>query len=373
LKLIILALFVSGILAAPQLLPNDPPPEFTKGVDLLSNRVGGKVISFSDQFFAEAENLLKPEKPVFVPKTYNERGQVMDGWETRRHNPNEFDWVILKLGLPGTIHGVMIDTAYFTGNHGPQATLEAIEMYTDSAEELEKSTKWEEILPKVDLRPGFENQSQHYFAVDYNQVHNTEKKWTHLRFKQYPDGGIARLKVYGKVLPDWNSFNQDQELDLAYIANGGVVVAVSDMYFSSKDNIIMPGRGVNMGDGWETKRSRVKGHVDWLIIKLGKPARRINRLEIDTAHYKGNFPESCIVEGANVPEGVDLSKGGNDKIKWRTILGRTKLTAHTQHYFDISTTEAGETFDDRITHVKLTIIPDGGVSRFRVNGLIVRD
>jgi allantoicase len=226
-------------------------------------------------------------------------------------------------------------------------------------------------LPKVDLRPGFLNQSQHYFAVDYNKQQGTEAKWTHVRLKQYPDGGIARLKIYGKVLPNWKNYDAEKEHDLAFVGNGGLVVAVSDMYFSSKDNIIMPGRGVNMGDGWETKRSRVKGHVDWLIVKLGQPARRITKLEIDTAHFKGNYPESCTVEGANVPEGEDLSKG-QEKFKWKTILGRTELSGHNQHYFDISTTEAGDVSDDYITHVKLTAVPDGGVSRFRVHGLIAK-
>ncbi len=183
-----------------------------------------------------------------------------------------------------------------------------------------------------------------------------------MRFKQYPDGGIARLKVFGTVFPDWTKVDANTAVDLAYVGNGGVAVAVSDMYFSHKENIIMPGRGVNMGDGWETKRSRTKGHVDWLIIKLGKPSKKITKLEIDTAHFKGNFPESCTVQVADIGD-IDLTDGGDESI-WKTILPRTKLTAHNQHYFDIQE-ETGV-----VTHVKLTVIPDGGVSRFRVHGLV---
>ncbi|KAL0481340.1 allantoicase [Acrasis kona] len=339
-------------------------PAFVNNVNLLSSRVGASVVSYSDQFFAEAENLLNPIAPVFKPQTFTDRGQLMDGWETRRHNPNEYDWVILKLGLRGTISGFMIDTAFFTGNHGPQASIEAI--HFDNAnplpEELEKSDKWVEVLPKVDLLPGFINQSQHYFdSLTQDQM------WTHLRLKMYPDGGIARFKAFGKVLPDWDNMDPTQEIDLAFVGNGASVVAVSDMYFSSKDNIIMPGRGINMGDGWETKRSRTKGHVDWLIIKLGRAAKKINSLEIDTAHFKGNYPESCIVEVANLSDSQDVASA-----KWSTLLPRTKLSAHNQHIFDVSVDSVDNALStSTVTHVKLTIIPDGGVSRLRVRGLFV--
>jgi allantoicase len=153
--LCVLLLVVATVCAVPELLPSNPPPEFTNGVDLLAKRVGGKVISVSDQFFAEADNLMKSESPVFQPKTFTDHGQLMDGWETRRHNSNEFDWVILKLGLVGTIHGVMIDTAHFTGNHGPAASLEAISVEGEpSANELENSDQVGFLIFEINIYSG---------------------------------------------------------------------------------------------------------------------------------------------------------------------------------------------------------------------------
>jgi allantoicase len=188
----------------------------------------------------------------------------------------------------------------------------------------------------------------------------SDRRWTHLRFKIFPDGGVARLRVYGEVTPDWNRLKQiGGEIDLAAVENGGVVLTCSDMFFGHRHNLIMPGRALNMSDGWETKRRRGPGH-DWTIIKLGTPGH-IKRLEVDTAWFKGNFPESCSLEAYDA---VAMPIENFHEADWKPVLPRTKLQAHTRHFFD-DLLEGG-----RASHVRFNIFPDGGVSRLRVYGRI---
>ena len=94
--------------------------------DLLQLR--GSVVAASDEFFAAKENLTKAAAPVFVPDTYDAKGQVYDGWETRRRrgpggklpDRSARDWAIVRLGVPGVVRAIVVDTAFFTGNF-PQA------------------------------------------------------------------------------------------------------------------------------------------------------------------------------------------------------------------------------------------------------------
>jgi allantoicase len=323
--------------------------EFTNLVDLASERLGGAVVYANDDFFAPKENLLKAAAPVWREGAYTERGKWMDGWESRRRRTPGFDWCLVRLGTPGRVRGVVVDTSYFRGNFPESCSLEAcVAAPNATAEELEcGATEWVEILRRSELKGHFENE----FVV------HARRRFTHLRFKIYPDGGVARLRVYGEVLPDWESIRRAGGLvDLAAVENGGTVVATSDEFFGHRHNLIMPGRAADMSDGWETKRRRGPGH-DWCVIELGA-AGTIRRVEVDTAHFKGNFPESCSLEVCQGPSEPYLTFAG-----WRELLPRTPLQAHTRHFYESELKEAGAA-----THALFRIYPDGGVSRLRLYG-----
>ena len=329
--------------------------DFTELIDLASERVGGAVLVANDDFFAPKENLLKPSAPVFVEGKYTDRGKWMDGWETRRRRTPGFDWCIIRLGLPGIVRGVVVDTSFFRGNYPEHCSLEgAVFSNLPTEAELTSDTvKWVPLLPEMPLA----GDSQNSFPVQY------EERITHLRFKIFPDGGVARLRVYGEVVPDWEQLKRDGGyIDLAAAENGALVLSCSDMFFGHRHNLIMPGRAANMSDGWETKRRRGPGH-DWVIIKLGK-AGEIYRVEVDTSHFKGNFPESCLLESCNA-EGFPIESLADPSTPWTTVLPRTKLQAHTRHYFDQELLDAGIA-----SHLRFSIFPDGGVSRLRVYGML---
>ncbi|HEY6188681.1 MAG TPA: allantoicase [Pyrinomonadaceae bacterium] len=330
--------------------------DFTELVDLAQERLGGAVLAANDEFFAPKENLLKATQPVFIEGKYTDLGKWMDGWESRRRRTPGHDWCIIRLGLPGRIRGVVVDTSHFKGNYPEQCSIEActIEGHADATLATDSSIEWTEILPVSKLQ----GDSLNPFEVA------DERRFTHLRFKIYPDGGVARLRVYGEVLPDWKRLaERGGELDLAAVEHGGLVLSCSDMFFGHRHNLIMPGRAQNMSDGWETKRRRGPGH-DWTIIRLGTRGL-IRRIEVDTAHFKGNFPESCSLEGRDVFEGEPWDEASDASPGWQEILRRTPLQAHTRHYFEDELKDLGP-----ITHLRFNIYPDGGVSRLRVMGTI---
>ncbi|MDQ2976370.1 MAG: allantoicase [Acidobacteriota bacterium] len=304
----------------------------------------------SDEFFAPKENLLKASTPIFIEDKYTDLGKWMDGWESRRRRTPGYDWCIIRLGLPGIIRGVVVDTGYFRGNYPEQCSLEAccVDGHPDVEQLTNEGIHWVEILPPSDLV----GDSQNPFVVE------SEQRFTHLRFKIYPDGGVARLRVYGEVVPDWEKLKRiGGQIDLAAVENGGLVLSCSDMFFGHRHNLIMPGRALNMSDGWETKRRRGPGH-DWVTIRLGTTGS-INRVEVDTSYFKGNFPESCSLEacrttGSVLPVSLD----------WKPVLPRTQLQAHTRHLFE-EVLDAGI-----VSHLRFNIFPDGGVSRLRVYGSV---
>ncbi len=326
--------------------------DFTELVDLAAERVGGAVLFANDEFFAPKENLLKPSTPIFIEGKYTDLGKWMDGWETRRRRTPGYDWCLIRLGLPGRLRGVVVDTSFFRGNYPEQCSLEActVDGNADVERLLDDSTRWTEVLPQSQLK----GDSQNLFTVE-----NTER-FTHLRLKIYPDGGVARLRVYGEVVPDW--WRLGPRIDLAAVEHGGLVLACSDMFFGHRHNLIMPGRALDMSDGWETKRRRGPGH-DWTIIKLGA-AGTIQRVEVDTAHFKGNFPESCSIEACNAGA-QEAADSGFDQWAWQELLPRTRLQAHTRHFFDEELKQVGI-----VSHVRFNIYPDGGVSRLRLTGTI---
>ena len=327
--------------------------DFTELVDLAAEKVGGAVLVANDEFFAPKENLLKASAPIFIEGKYTDLGKWMDGWETRRRRTPGFDWCIIRLGLPGIIRGVVVDTSFFRGNYPEHFSLEACALPGQpTAEELQsESINWLPLLPQMPLT----GDSQNPFVVE------GEQRATHLRFKIYPDGGVSRLRVYGEVLPDWERLQRiGGDVDLAAVENGGRVISCSDMFFGHRHNLIMPGRAANMSDGWETKRRRGPGH-DWVIIKLGAVGQ-VRRLEVDTAWFKGNFPESCALEATHTTD-ESAAALSDLSVVWKSILPRTKLQAHTRHFFENEVLDAGQ-----VSHLRFNIFPDGGVSRLRVYG-----
>ena len=327
---------------------------FTKLTDLAAERLGGKAIVCTDDFFAEKENLLKPGRGIFIADKYTDRGKWMDGWESRRKRTPGHDWCIIQLATSGKIKGVDIDTNFFLGNHPPFASIEA--GYTDSTGDTDfDKMQWTEILAKSPLEPG----SQNLYEI------NSDAIYTHLKLHIYPDGGVARLKVYGEVYKNWANVSTTYEVDLAAAVNGARSVWCNDMFFSHMDNLIMPGRGINMGDGWETKRNRTPGNKDSVVVQLAHPGI-IHKALIDTCHFKGNYPDSFLLEGCNLtaPGTIDFTDAS---INWITILPQLKLQADHEHYFEQEIVSK-----DIFTHVRLTIFPDGGISRMRLFGNIVK-
>ena len=329
-----------------------PNNDFTTLTNLAAERLGAKALLCSDDFFAEKENLLMPGRGIYIAGKYTDRGKWMDGWESRRKRGPGHDWCIIQLATPGKISGVDIDTNFFLGNHPPFASIDAFNIKDADTDDIEQLA-WIEVLPRSPLQPG----SQNLYEV------NDQNVYSHLRLNIYPDGGVARLKVYGEVIRNWNTETAEVETDLAAAINGARAVLCNDMFFSHMNNLIMPGRGVNMGDGWETKRNRTPGNGDWVVVQLAHQGT-INKILIDTAHFKGNYPESCLVEGANIPVGK-TTNFATDEISWTIILPQAKLQADHEHYFEEEIISSNP-----FTHVRLTIFPDGGVSRMRLFGKI---
>ncbi|KAG8749487.1 Allantoicase [Serendipita sp. 396] len=313
--------------------------------EISSVALGGRVLSVSDDFFAEAFHLLLVEPAPSLKGQYGPKGALFSGWESRRHNPT-YDWCIIQLGISGFILGFDIDTSHFNGNEAPQASVQAL--FTTEAEDLlPEDERWVELLPKVDLGPN----SRHLFTIP-----PTDKAYSHVKLNMYPDGGIARFRVYGLVSPIFPPLTES--FDLASVYAGGRTVQVSDQHFGIGSNLVLPGRGRDMRDGWETRRSRVAGHRDWAIVKLGAPGF-LEQLEIDTANFMGNFPESAEVHATSCPH--DIPEVTEDA--WVQILRRTRLGPHRRHYFQL------ENIDDTVfTHIRVTIHPDGGIKRVRVYG-----
>lgn len=329
--------------------------EFTHLVDLASARLGGQTVAANDDFFAEKENLIKPEPPLFIPGKYTDRGKWMDGWESRRRRTPGHDWCIVKLGLPGVIHAFVVDTAFFTGNYPTHCWIEGCGL-PDHADPLAESVQWHSVLGRSELAGDAANT----FALPLSS--QAERRFTHLRLNIYPDGGVARLRVMGEPLPDWSRvLATGDALDLAAAVHGGYVVDMSDRFYGEPRNMLMPYRAENMGDGWETKRRRGPGH-DWVVLRLGLEAT-IRRVEIDTAHFKGNYPHAASVEAAIVKDersGVSADVATRAIAQWQTLLPETTLQPDHLHGFDAELAK-----DVTASHVRLNIYPDGGVSRFR--------
>lgn len=277
-------------------------------------------------------------------------GAWYDGWETRRHNPAPADWVVIRLGTAsGRVAGVEIDTAFFNGNHAPEIAVEGAFAENDEDVANEAYSGWESILDKQECGPS-RRQAWMLPAL-------TEKAYTHVRLLMYPDGGIARFRLYGLAVPVFPA-SATAVIELSATVMGGVATACSDQHFGTKDNLLLPGRGHDMGDGWETKRTR-GAHVDWTIVRLGA-AGEVESVVVDTAHFRGNFPQKVQVFA-----GAFEQDPAHDDAGWVEVLSPQKSGPDVEITYKA---ELSNVQGQRYTHAKLVIIPDGGVKRFRVFG-----
>jgi len=312
--------------------------QFHHWVRLEQPRLGTRVTYATDDFFAAKERVIDSAEPVFIDDKYDDHGKWMDGWESRRKRIEGHDHCVIRLGVPGIIRGFDIDTSYFTGNYPPAASIEACVSDLDHPED-----GWVEILAKTDL----DGDAHHFVAV------SDERIWTHVRLHIYPDGGIARLRIFGEVRANFDGV--DGYVDLAAIENGGRAIACSDEHYGSMHNLNVHGRGINMGDGWETARRRGPGN-DWVIISLAE-AGVIARAEVDTAHFKGNYPDRVSLDAA-LFESDELAVPDSDR--WQSLLPETKLKMDQQHFFEALQPH------DKVSHIRMSIYPDGGISRLRL-------
>jgi allantoicase len=321
-------------------------------VDLAAERLGGAVIWANDEFFAPKEALLRASAPEWREHDYTDRGKWMDGWETRRRRSPGHDWCLVRLGLPGVVRGVVVDTAFFRGNFPESCEIEGCEVVgvpDPVALDHDPSVTWHKLVE----RSALQGDSRNEFVVV------CDARITHLRFRIHPDGGVARLRVHGVPQPDAERFAAGRSLDLAAMENGGFVEVCSDMFFGHRQNLILPGRSTHMGDGWETRRRRGPGN-DWTIVRLARRGR-LDRIELDTDHFKGNAPGHCTLEWLDdAAATVDTLTTVAD---WKPLLGETPLQPHSRFVWYVPSVQA--------THLRLNIFPDGGVARLRAIGTAV--
>ncbi len=314
-------------------------------VNLASAKLGAKAISCSDDFFAPMQRMLKDEAPVFIEDKYDDHGKWMDGWESRRKRLPGHDWCIVRLAKPGVIHGIEIDTTHFTGNYPPAVS---IDVCNHDGDDPGPNSGWVELVSQSAL----DGDSEHQYAVNRPEI------FTHVRINIYPDGGVARLRVYAEPRVDWDRVQPGEQVDIAAALNGGVALACNNEHYGSIRNLLTPGRGVNMGDGWETRRRREPGN-DWVVIALAR-AGTIREIELDTAHFKGNYPDSCSILGAHL-DLVNLNTIASESEDWDQLLPRVKLQADSEHKFSEEIVDIGA-----VTHIRVNIFPDGGLSRIRI-------
>ena len=329
-------------------------------IDLASSSLGGQALATSDDFFASAAGMLEPGPAVFIPGKYTERGKWMDGWESRRKRGPGYDYCLVRLGIPGEVRALDIDTSHFNGNQPAFASVEAALLEGELSAEQALQRPFRELLAQVPLLPS----SQNLFVPPALGV------VSHLRLNIFPDGGVARFRAYGKVAPTFASPVLDEAtrphvnfgpgaFDLAALENGALCLACSDAHFGNMNQLLLPGRAPNMGSGWETRRRRGPGH-DWLVIQLA--ARGVPRVvEVDTNHFKGNFPERFALDGIDASDARPSDLVASDA--WRPLLAETRLSADTRHFYSAELLGYAP-----VTHLRLRIFPDGGISRLRVWG-----
>ena len=319
-------------------------------INLADPRLGSKVIFKTDDFFASANRIINPNPPIFKDGVFDRHGKWMDGWETRRRRKKGFDYLIIKLGKPGRIFSVDIDTTHFSGNQPMYASLEACQ----NNKKLNSNSKWSKILNYKKLGPN----KNHKFSIKNKSI------FTHVKLNIYPDGGVARLRLYGEI--ETKNINYGSKtVNLTSMLNGASIVGCNNEHFGRAENVLSPGKGKNMGDGWETRRSRGK-NFDWLIIKMGRTGK-INKIEIDTHHFKGNYPDRCSVQGIFIPKKLSNNLIVKKSNKWKTLVNKAKLHPHKKHNFKIKTPKT-----NKVNYIRINIYPDGGISRIRTFGKVIK-
>ena len=319
---------------------------FTNGlIDLAQPRLGTKVIYKTDDFFASANRIINPTEPVFKVGVFDKHGKWMDGWESRRKRTVGHDFIIIKLGKPGTIKKVDVDTSHFNGNQPAMISIEGANSNSNKINQL----NWQPLLSKKKTKAN----SHHYFKVNSNKV------FTHIKFNIFPDGGVARLRLYGSIAK--SNKLKNKKINLASLLDGSSVIACNNEHFGKAENILAPGKAKNMGDGWETRRRRGKG-FDWLILN-SLDGKEIDKIEISTHHFKGNFPSHCSLQATYLPNSKNSKQIVKSSTKWKYLLKDAKLSANKVHVFKNNLMKK-----DKINFIKINIFPDGGISRFRIYG-----
>jgi len=315
-------------------------------IDLAQPRLGTKVIYKTDDFFASANRIINPAPAVWKEGVFDTHGKWMDGWESRRKRTSGHDYLILKLGKPGRIKKIDVDTSHFNGNQPSMVSLEGCNL---SKSQTIKQAKWFQILGKKKTKAN----SHHFFSVSNNKV------ITHVKFNIFPDGGVARLRLYGNIATE-NIKYGNQAINLTAMVNGASVIACNNEHFGKAENILAPGKAINMGDGWETRRRRGPGY-DWLIIN-SVPGKQIKAIEFFIHHFKGNNQSHGTLQAAYVKKGSanQIIKQSN---KWKHLLNQAKLTANKTHKFKSQLMK-----NDKINYIKINIFPDGGISRIKLIG-----
>ena len=321
-------------------------------VNLASPKMGTKIICVSDEFFGEATRMLDDKEAVFIEEKYDNHGKWMDGWESKRRRDGGNDWAIIKLGSPGVISKVEVDTSFFTGNFPPFFSIEG----TYSQETPTNENEWVSLITKSSLIGDQKNN----FNIETNVIIN------YVRLQIFPDGGVARLRLFGEVKYDWSKFNNNELIELSSLNLGGSIIAYNNAHYGDVSALLSEGRGKTMGDGWETRRRREPGN-DWIIIKLAKKSI-VKNIEIDTAHFKGNFPDQASIQATSNSETINVENIIENSEKWDFILNKTKLKADSVHKFSLDLNSQKEA-----THIRLNIYPDGGVSRLRIFGIRSND
>ena len=311
--------------------------------DLANRALGGAVMAYNDAFYAEAENLLLPH-PAVRHDDFGHKGKVYDGWETRRRRSPGTDWVLVRLGVPGVVSGVVVDTSHFTGNFPAAASLAGIGVEGHPTAAELSTMDWEPLLPESALA----GDTRNVFAVD------CPRRLTHVRLTIHPDGGVARLRVHGTPVADPRLLDLGP-FDLAALENGALVTGCSNAFYATPVQLISPGPARTMGEGWETARRRGPGN-DWVSVRLAGPGV-VRLAELDTTWFTGNAPESARLTGC--PAGADPA----DPAAWVELLPRTRLLPDTRHRLVLPPGPG-------VSDVRLDAYPDGGMARLRLWGTL---
>lgn len=335
-------------------------PDFEHCPDLANRQLAGSVIWASDESFAERENLIMAHDPEFAPALFGNKGKVYDGWETRRRRHDEIghnDAAIIRLGVPGYIRGVIVDTSWFTGNYPPQFAVKGIciDDYRP-AEEIAAlpDNEWFDLVEPTDAQ----GDTKHAISINPGSTAG-QTRVTHVKLIMIPDGGIARLRVHG--IPAPNPQFLGSTVDLAAIEHGGWVTECYNMFYSSPNQILSLGRAINMGGGWENARRRDGGN-DYVVVRLageGTP----EFVEIDTSYFVFNAPGDIRLTGWNAHSDDD---SGEEKTPAEIIelVPKCRVLPGTRHRFAVEGAAQGRP----ITHIRLDVYPDGGLARLRVFG-----